>query len=98
MDPSDIRVLVMDWDTEALPAGVEIDSFVFTIAASRQNGATALTKDQEAILAGSRTLQLRLDATGATKNDRYTVSARIVTNEVPAQTIERSFRVLVQER
>src|SRR4051812_48251883 len=98
MDPSDKRVIVFDWDTEALPASVTIASNTFTITTIKQNGVTILTKDQESIPAGSRTTQLRLDATTATNGDRYTVASKIVTSEVPAQTIERQFSVLVQNR
>lgn len=96
LDPSDKRVIVFDWDTEALPTGVTIASNTFTIAAVQQAGATALTKDNESIPAGSRTTQLRLDATTATVGDKYLVASKIVTSESPAQTIERQFSVLVQ--
>ncbi len=98
MDPSDKRVLTFDWSSEALPATVTIASQTFTIGVIRQSGVTALTKDQESILAGSRSTQLRLDATTATVGDKYTVSNKIVTSEIPPQTIERQFTVLVQNR
>jgi hypothetical protein len=98
LDPSDQPVLTFDWDTEALPAGVEIASNTFTITAVKQSGNTALTKDSETIPAGNRTTRLRLLATTATTGDRYLVASKIVTNESPAQTIERQFSVLIQNR
>lgn len=98
LDPSDKRVIVFDWDSEALPATVTIASNTFTITAVKQSGLTALTKDQETIPAGSRTTQLRLDATTATNGDKYLVASKIVTSESPAQTIERQFKVLIQNK
>lgn len=98
MDPSDKRVIQIDWDDEALPAGVQISTSTFTIAALKQSGATALTKDNESIVSGNRKTQLRLDATTATAGDRYLVANKVVTSESPAQTIERQFQVWVQER
>jgi hypothetical protein len=101
LDPSDKRVIQFDWDTDALPAGVEIatpSGSTFTITAIQQSGLTALTKDQESIVSGNRKTQLRLVATTATVGDRYLVANQIVTNESPAQTIERQFEVLIQNQ
>jgi hypothetical protein len=98
LDPSDKRVIVFDWDTEALPASVTIASNIFTITAIKQNGATALTKDNETIPAGSRTTRLRLIATTASVGDSYYVASKITTAESPSQTIERQFTVAIQNR
>jgi hypothetical protein len=98
IDPSDKRVVVFDWDTEALAADVEIASNTWTITAIKQIGATALTKDNEGIVTGNRKVQCRLDATTATAGDRYLVSSKITTDESPAQTLEQSFKVLIQNR
>lgn len=98
LDPADKRVIQFDWDTEGLPPGVEISTSSFTISAQLQNGATALTKDQESIVTGNRKTQLRLLATTATAGDRYLVANQVVTNESPAQTIERQFTALVQNQ
>jgi hypothetical protein len=98
LDPSDKRVLVYDWDQQGLPGVVTISTSTWTITAIHQNGATALTKDQESIVSGSRKTQVRLLATTATAGDRYRVSNAIVTSESPAQTIEQSFTVLVQDQ
>jgi len=96
MDPSDERVIDMDWS--ALPDGVTINSQVFTISVLKQNGVTALTKDNESIDAGGRITQLRLLATTATLGDKYQVSNKITTTETPPQKIERSFFVRIENQ
>ena len=96
MDPSDKRVIQMDWG--ALPDGVLINSQVYTITAIKQNGVTALTKDNESVDAGGRATQLRLLATTATVGDRYQVSNKITTTESPAQEIERSYFVRIENK
>lgn len=98
LDPSDKRVIQVNWDDEALTTGVSISTSTFTISVIQQNGVTALTKDNPTIVSGSRKTQVRLIATTATAGDRYQVSNEIVTNESPAQTIERSFYVLVENQ
>jgi Na+-translocating ferredoxin:NAD+ oxidoreductase RnfC subunit len=98
LDPSDIRVIQFDWDDEALPAGVTITTSTFTISVIRQSGVTALTKDNPTIVSGSRKTQVRLLATTATAGDKYRLMNTIVTNESPAQTIERQITVLVQNQ
>jgi hypothetical protein len=95
-DPSDKRVIQFDWDTEALPVGVTITTSVFTIEVIQQAGLTALSKDSESIVAGSRKTSVRLIATTAQAGDSYWVNNKITTNETPAQEIERRFKVLVQ--
>jgi len=55
---------------------------------------TALTKDNESVLVSNRTTQVRL--TGGTLGQTYEVANKIVTNESPAQTKEKSFRVLIE--
>jgi hypothetical protein len=98
LDPSDIRVFTFDWGTANLPVGVTITTSTFTITVRKQNGMTALTKDNESIVSGSRSTQVRLNATTATLGDGYTINNKIVTNEAPAQTKERSFNVLIEDR
>lgn len=97
LDPSDKRVIQFNWDG-ALAAAAEISTSAFTITAIKQNGATALTKDEELIVSGNRKTQLRLLATTATAGDIYEVANAIVTNETPAQTVERSIKVLIQHK
>jgi long-subunit fatty acid transport protein len=96
IDPADKRVVVFDWS--GLAAAAEVSTSTFTIGTIRQNGATALTKDNPSILAGNRSTQVRLDATTATAGDIYTLANAVVTNESPAQTIERQITVLVQNQ
>jgi 2-keto-3-deoxy-galactonokinase len=98
LDPSDIRVFTFDWGTSNLPVGVTISTSTFTITVRKQNGLTALTKDNETIISGNRSTQLRLNATTATLGDKYIVANKIVTSESPAQTKERSFNVLIEDR
>lgn len=95
-DPADISTYKFDWDTFHLAAGVTISTHVFTITVIFPVGDTALTKDQESILAGNRSTQLRL--TGGTLGAQYRIHDKIVTNETPAQTKERSFYLLVEDK
>lgn len=98
LDPADKRAIVFDWDTLNLGTGVTISTSTWTITAIIQTG-TALTKDNESILSGNRKAQVRLDATTATVGDEYEVANKIVTTgETPAQTKERSVRVLIRQR
>lgn len=99
LDPSDKRLVEFDWDTTALPSGVQISTSSFTITAVRQQGVTALTKDNEGFVSGStRQTQVRLLATTATAGDSYYVSNKIVTDETPAQEIERRVLVVIRDR
>lgn len=109
-DPSDVKVYVVDWDASSLAVGAAIQTSTWTITALRPNPLdTALTKDNEGILnaaqattalqgvrtvtADNRVTQVRLLA--GTLNQTYEIANKIVTNESPAQTKERSFQVLV---
>lgn len=98
LDPADKRVIVFDWDAEGLASGVGISTSTYTITTIQQNGVTALTKDSPSILTGSRKTQVRLIATTATLGDSYQVNNEIVTNESPAQTIEQSYFVRIEQR
>lgn len=98
MDPSDKRVILVDWASEALQASVTIASSTFTVTVVKQGGVTALTFDNASIPSGNRTTKVRLDATTATSGDKYLVNNAIVTAETPAQTLERQFTVLVQNQ
>lgn len=93
-DPADIRVYTVDWNVlGALAPDVAIVTSTWTITAITPAGDTALTKDQATILDDDRRTQLRL--TGGTLGARYRIDNTIVTDEVPAQTIERSFYVRI---
>jgi len=95
-DPADIKVYQFDWDTDNLAVGVSISSNFFTIVALHPASDTALTKDQESVLAGLRHTQVRLS--GGTLGARYRIDNKIVTNETPAQTKERSFILMIQNK
>lgn len=94
-DPNDSRVYVFDWDTEALAVGATIVSNVFTITAdSPSTTDTALTKDNESIVGGSRKTQLRL--IGGTVGQKYNIASKITTNESPTQIFEKSFFLQIE--
>jgi hypothetical protein len=95
-DPSDISVLVFDWDASHLTNGVTITTSTFTITALKPTADTALTKDQPSILSGSRKTQIRVAA--GTLGALYRLDNTIVTSESPAQTKERSIRIKVETR
>lgn len=95
LHPSDSRVIQFDWDAEALQSGVEIASSSWTITAVKQNGLTALTNDNESVLAGNRKTQTRLIATTANDGDLYKLKNAITTNESPAQIIARENPVFI---
>lgn len=95
-DPADIKIYHMDWGTLNLPAGVTLNTSIWTIKAiSPSTTDVALTKDQETILADGTTSRLRL--TGGTVGQTYDITNRIVSSESPSQTKERSFRVLIED-
>lgn len=95
-DPSDEPVLLFDWDASHLATSVTITTSTFTITALDPATDTALTKDNPSILSGSRKTQIRLMA--GTVGALYRLDNKIVTNESPAQTKERSIKILVVQR
>jgi hypothetical protein len=96
-DPADVKVYVVDWDTSNLGVGVTISTSVWTITAvSPSTTDVALTKDNESVLAGSRTTQVRLLA--GTVGQTYAIANKVTTNESPSQTKERSFFVLIENQ
>ena len=95
-DPSESRVVLWDWDTNCLADGVTITDSSFTITTIPPVGDTDLTYDNDAVLSGSRTTQLRL--LGGTVGCKYNLKNTVVTSESPAQTKERSIVVLIEEQ
>ena len=96
-DPSDIKENTIDSDTQNHNDAATNSTKTRTITAiSPSITDTALTKDQATILAGARKTQIRLSA--GTLGQKYAIANTIVTSESPAQTKERSFTVLVQDR
>ena len=94
LDPNDVKVIQFDWDTDNLASGVGITTSTFTITTLR--GAATLAKDSESIVTGARSTQLRLST--PTLGALYRIDNKIVTNESPAQTIDRHFKVLGQNK
>lgn len=95
-DPSDKRVILFDFDALNLAVGAQLASATVTITAIRQQGATALTSDNGALVTGNRTYQARFLATTATAGDRYLVSIQGITNESPAQQKDYSITIAVK--
>lgn len=95
-DPNDIVVRTVDWDVQNLPLGVTLTSSSFTITVVSGDNTTPLTKDNEIILAGNRKTQVRLLA--GTLGTLYKIDNQVVTNESPAQTKNRCFFLLVQDK
>lgn len=99
-DPADVRVYTFDWDAENLAAAVTIVSQTTTVAAVQPSGDTALTVVSSGtglgIQASGRTVKCKLS--GGTLGALYRVTNRIVTDETPSQTKERSFFVRVEDR
>lgn len=100
-DPSDVRVYTFDWDTEnGLPAGVTIASQTCVAAAVRPSDATALTVTTTGtglgIQTGNRTVQVKVS--GGQLGALYTLTNQVTTDETPAQVIERSFSILIENR
>lgn len=91
-DPSEVLVYDIDWGTNWLAPTVTISTSTWTITGPD----AVLTKDSETIPIGLRTTRVRLSA--GTNGARYLVTNRIVTNETPSQTGERTFELLVQNR
>ena len=109
-DPQESRVYVVDWDYANLAAAVTIATSTFAITAIAPIGDTGLTKDNElkltaaqATVALERTVSLDNRATrvrliGGTLGALYEITNQIITSESPAQTKERSFRVLIEQQ
>jgi hypothetical protein len=112
LDPNDIRTIAFDWDAD-LRDDVAIATSTFTITAVEQSvEAAALTKDNPAILTAaqasialertveddSRATRVRLDATTATLGDVYELDNKIVTDESPVQTKDKSVTVVIRKQ
>jgi len=98
MDPSDKKVILFDFDELNLATAAALSSYVLTITAIKQNGLTALTKDNDALAGSNRKVTARFLATTATLGDRYRVSVNGVTNESPVQEKEYAIDILIQDR
>ncbi len=86
--------LVYTWDWSAwLIGSALIASTTFIITPPASEPTSDLTKDSEGIVTGSTSTSLRL--LGGTTGKKYTVTNRVVTNESPAQTDDRSIVVKI---
>lgn len=97
-DTNENRVVVFDWDAENLASSVEIATSTWVVTVERPSGETpvGMANDNSSILSGNRKTQTRL--TGGTVGSLYRVTNRIVTNESPAQTKERSVFVQIVDQ
>jgi hypothetical protein len=98
-DPSDVKVYTFDWDAENLAAAVTISSQTVTVTAIAPSTTDAslvasTTGTNLGIVSSSRKVAVKLS--GGTLGQLYEVTNQIVTSETPAQTKERSFRVLIE--
>jgi len=91
-DAGSAEFFVLDWDADVLPNAVTIASSSWTIS-----GADAiLTSSNPSVLTGDRKTQVKLSA--GTQGVTYVVTNQIVTNESPSQTLERSFKVKIEDQ
>ena len=98
-DTNESRLILFDWDDENLAAAAAITTSTWTI--TRLEPALALdtstlTKDSESIVTGNRKTQCRISA--GTLNGRYRLTNKIVTNESPTQTKEKSIDISIVEQ
>jgi hypothetical protein len=95
-DPNEARVVAADWGDLAAGASISTSTWTITVTRPRTESPIGLTKDNPAILSGSRRTQVRI--IGGTLGSRYRLTNTIVTNESPTQTKERSCFVLVVDQ
>lgn len=88
-DSSEVLLYVMDYDALGnLADGVELASVgTFTITPS------GLTQSDQALQTGNRKAQVLL--TGGTVGTTYTIEHTVTTNESPAQTKSKKFRLRI---
>jgi hypothetical protein len=89
-DPDAVLVYTWDWSAWLVGAAT-ITTSTFAIDSNPDN---ALTLDQDAIVSGSTSTRVRIS--GGTAGKTYVVRNRVVTNESPTQTDDRSVRIRVR--
>lgn len=92
-DPSDARVYRMTWE-DNLAAGVTFTTNTFTVTQLSGTATPALTRDS--VSADGLDTIVRLS--GGAEGGLYRIDNLVITNESPAQTKERHFKVLVQTK
>lgn len=90
-DPQGIEVYGFDWDDRLATAAL-IGTSTFIVSGAD----AALTTDNAGIATGSRATQVRL--LGGTLGLTYILTNRVVTTEGPAQTLDASVRVVIQQQ
>lgn len=90
-DPSSEKNGQFDWDTHYLATGVQIVSPSVTVIGPD----AALTIDNVALVTGNRRINYRV--LGGTLGKMYQITCRIVTDEVPPQTDDRSILVRIAQ-
>jgi hypothetical protein len=97
-DPHDHVVLVWNWADSLMKPQVRLlDAGQFSVAAVQPHESPpTLTVDRQELMADGQHVRFRMN--GGRRGTLYTVAHQIVTNESPAQEIQRSFFVLVEER
>lgn len=97
-DPADEVVLWFDWTDRLLQDSAALSSFVITISGGDTGGSapvTVLTYDNHGLVTGNKMVKARYKA--GTVGQTYKVTCRVLTNESPAQTFERSFFLEMKE-
>lgn len=89
-DPDAILVYEFDWSDWLGSAEIVTSTWAIEGADS------VLTKDQASVVSGNQRTRVRL--TAGTLGVTYTVVNRVVTNEVPAQTDDRSVYIQIKEQ
>lgn len=109
-DSADIKTYCVDW-RDMFRASVQITTSTWTITPIAPSTTDAvLTKDNEAILSAAdattaleqtiteENLVTRVRLSAGTNGQKYQIANKVVSNESPTQTIERSFFVIVEDR
>ncbi len=91
LDKDSDAIVVYEFDWSDYLGSATIVTSTWTISGPD----SVLTKDQESVVTGSQKTRVRLSA--GTRGKSYTLANKIVTNETPAQTDERSITIRVRD-
>ena len=93
-DTNEKLIYQFDWTDWLVSA--QIASSTFNIEGQDVGQSGSLSGDQSAIVTGNLKTQIRLS--DGMLYQTYTIENKIVTNESPAQTAERSFKLEIVDR
>lgn len=95
-DPSDKKVITLNW--EDLPEGAELTGVgtITVTAVEPREVSPTLEYDQVSLVTGNRNVKVRV--IGGRRGTLYNIAHHITTNETPAQELERSFLVMVEDQ